>query len=89
MDGLPNPGDKSRQVLEIIGITSRRQLALIGPVAAYAMAKRSGANVSLNLLRALEGALTDIHWHEAARIRRTALRLALESYETLTISHDG
>ena len=43
------------------GGKSLPQLTAIGSVAAYLKAKRTGAKVSLNLLWALEGALTGLH----------------------------
>ncbi|MGH6637425.1 MAG: TfoX/Sxy family protein [Polaromonas sp.] len=79
--GLPNLGPKSQEVLAAAGITSIQDLRNLGSVAAYAKAKRSGANVSLNLLWALEGALTGLPWQEVAREHRTSLLLALEQYE--------
>jgi DNA transformation protein len=48
-------------------------------VAAYAQVKRTQPNASLNLLWALEGALTDTRWQDVARLHRTSLLLALES----------
>ncbi|WP_332777078.1 TfoX/Sxy family protein [Polaromonas sp.] len=78
---LPNLAPKSQQMLASAGITSAEQLRQLGAVAAYAKAKRSGANVSLNLLWALEAALTGLHWQEVARVHRTSLLLALEEYE--------
>lgn len=79
--GLPNLGPKSQQVMAQAGITSVEQLRKIGSVAAYVRAKRTGANVSLNLLWALEGALSGLHWQEVARDHRTSLLLALEDQE--------
>lgn len=78
---LPNLGPKSQQMLARAGITSALQLRELGSVAAYVKAKRSGANASLNLLWALEAALTGVHWQEVARVHRTSLLLALEEYE--------
>jgi len=63
------------------GITSVEQLRKIGSVAAYVRAKRTGANVSLNLLWALEGTISGLHWQEVARDHRTSLLLALEDQE--------
>ena len=63
------------------GVTSVEQLRQLGSVAAYVLAKRSGTNVSLNLLWALEGALTGVPWQEVARLHRTSLLLALEEHE--------
>jgi DNA transformation protein len=75
---LPNLGPKSRAALAAAGITTVAQLRRLGSVAAYAKAKQAGANVSLNLLWALEGALTGLPWQVVARERRTSLLLALE-----------
>lgn len=81
---LPNLGPKSQQVMAKAGISSVEQLRQIGSVAAYVRAKRTGANVSLNLLWALEGALSGLHWQEVARDHRTSLLLALEDQERRT-----
>lgn len=78
---LPNLGPKSQQMLELAGIASLDQLRALGAVAAFAQVKRSGANPSLNLLWALEGALTGLRWQEVAKEHRTSLLLALEQHE--------
>ncbi len=78
---LANLGPKSAAMLAGAGIESFEHLARVGSVAAYARVKRSGADVSLNLLWAIEGALTGISWKEVARERRTSLLLALEAHE--------
>jgi len=78
---LPNLGPKSQRVMASAGVTSVEQLRQLGSVAAYVLAKRSGTNVSLNLLWALEGALTGVPWQEVARLHRTSLLLALEEHE--------
>lgn len=75
---LPNLGPKSQVMLNNAGITTVEQLRQTGSVAAYLQVKHSGANASLNLLWALEGALTGIHWHAIARDERTRLLLALD-----------
>ena len=80
--GLANLGPKSRAVLAAAGIGSIDKLRRLGAVAAYAQAKRCGARVSLNLLWALEGALTGLPWQVVAREHRTSLLLALEQHET-------
>lgn len=63
------------------GVTSVEQLQAIGSVAAYALVKRTGGKPSLNLLWALEGALTGLPWQTVAREHRTSLLLALDEYE--------
>jgi DNA transformation protein len=78
---LPNIGPKSRQVLALAGITTLAQLRKLGSVAAYVRARQVGTNVSLNLLWALEGALSGLPWQTVAREHRTSLLLALEDYE--------
>ena len=74
---LPTLGPKSQVMLANAGITTVEQLRQLGSVAAFVQVKRSGANASLNLLWALEGALTGTHWR-VARGHRTRLLLALD-----------
>jgi DNA transformation protein and related proteins len=78
---LPNLGPKSQEILAAVGIASIEQLRSLGSIAAYSQAKQSGANVSLNLLWALEAALTGLDWQDVAHNHRTALLLALDDYE--------
>lgn len=78
---LPNLGPKSQAMLAAAGITSLAQLRQLGAVAAYSRVRRSGAKASLNLLWALEGALTGLPWQQVAREHRTSLLLALETHE--------
>ena len=76
--GLPGLGPKSQAMLAQAGITTVAQLRQLGSVRAYAQVKASGAHASLNLLWALEGALTDLPWQVVAREHRLSLLLALE-----------
>lgn len=78
---LRNLGKSSYQMLENAGIENLDQLQKLGSVRAYYMVKRSGQKPSLNLLWALEGALTDLHWTEVAREHRTSLLLSLDQLE--------
>ena len=78
---LLNLGPKSRAMLANAGIESLADLQRLGSVAAYVKVKRTGANASLNLLWALEGALSGMHWKEVAKAHRASLLLALEEYE--------
>lgn len=78
---LPNLGPKSARMLQTAGIKTLGDLRALGSVAAYAKAKRAGQSVSLNLLWALEGALTGERWQDVARKHRTSLLLALDEYE--------
>ncbi len=81
LERLPNLGPRSVAMLQQSGITTLTQLRQLGAVAAFSMARRSGANASLNLLWALEGALTGLPWQVVAREHRTSLLLALEQHE--------
>lgn len=78
---LSNLGPKSQEMLAHAGIASIEQLRALGSVAAFALVRRSGARPSLNLLWALEGALTGLSWQEVAREHRTSLLFALEDHE--------
>jgi DNA transformation protein len=74
-------GPKSEAMLMRAGITSVAQLQSLGAVAAYVIASRANGGVSLNLLWALESALTGVPWQTVARVHRTSLLLALEAAE--------
>ncbi len=78
---LPNLGPKSQQMLHAAGIDTLGQLRTLGAVRAYARVKRTGGRASLNLLWALEGALSGLPWQVVARDHRTSLLLALETLE--------
>lgn len=78
---LPNFGPKSQQMLAQAGIHTIEQLRELGAVRAYVQVKRSGACSSLNLLWAMEGALTGQHWQEVAKHDRLRLLLELEDVE--------
>lgn len=55
-------GPKSWAILEQAGIGTLEQLREVGPIAAYVRAKAVNGRVSLNLLWALESALTGLPW---------------------------
>jgi DNA transformation protein and related proteins len=78
---LANLGPRSAAMLAAVGITTLAQLRELGAVAAYVKVKRAGQPVSLNLLWALEGALTGSHWQAVAREHRTRLLMALYDCE--------
>jgi DNA transformation protein len=75
---LPNFGPKSQQMLESAGIHTVEQLRELGSIRAYLQVKRSSNGASLNLLWALEGALTGQHWQVVAKQERLRLLLELE-----------
>ncbi len=78
---MANLGPKSAQALAGAGITSMAQLRRLGAVAAYATVKQCEPKVTLNLLWALEGALSSLPWQTVARVHRTSLLLALEQHQ--------
>lgn len=78
---LPNFGPKSKQMLAQAGIKTVAQLRKLGSVRAYLQVKRSGGNASLNLLWAMEGALTGQHWQDVAKNERLRLLMELEELE--------
>lgn len=78
---LPNLGPRSAAMLAAAGITTLGRLRELGAVAAYVKVKRAGQPVSLNLLWALEGALTGTPWQAVAREHRTRLLMALDDCE--------
>lgn len=81
--GLLNLGPRSQQMLQAAGICTVAQLRKLGSVVAYARVKQSGVPASLNLLWALEGALTGLPWQVVAREHRTSLLLALEHVQDM------
>jgi DNA transformation protein and related proteins len=75
---LPNLGPKSEAMLLRAGISSERELRMLGAVNAYVAVRHVEPRASLNLLWALEGALTGLAWNAVARQHRTSLLLALD-----------
>ena len=76
---LPSLGPKSQAMLAGAGITSIARLRQLGSVRAYALVKETNPGASLNLLWALESALSGEPWQEVARVHRASLLLALET----------
>lgn len=81
MKSLANLGRASIHMLNDVGIQSEQDLRARGAIAAYLAVKASGANASLNLLWALEGAMTGRHWLAVAREDRTSLLMQLGDLE--------
>lgn len=71
---LLNLGPKSTLWLEQVGIRTLGDLKQTGAVAAYLLAKRQQPKCSLNLLYALEGALTGVRWNKLPEKTRQQLR---------------
>ncbi|WP_440027754.1 TfoX/Sxy family protein [Chromobacterium amazonense] len=71
-------GPKSAHMLAAAGIATVEQLRALGAVEAYVRVCEAQPGASLNLLWALEGALTDRDWRAVAREDRMRLLLALD-----------
>lgn len=78
---LRNLGAYSEKMLAKAGIRTEKRLKALGAVKAYVAVRRAGAKPSLNLLWALEGAMTDRDWKDIARTRRLELLTELEITE--------
>ena len=78
---LRNLGQASSKMLASAGILSEEQLRDMGSVSAYIAVKAAGFKPSLNLLWAIEGALTDRDWKEVSRSEKTSLLIQLDDYE--------
>lgn len=78
---LKSLGPRSQEMLARAGIRTVAQLRELGSVEAYVRTKRSNRGASLNLLWALESALTGEPWQDIARLHRTSLLLAVDERE--------
>jgi DNA transformation protein len=78
IESLTGIGRVSAAWLRRAGIRTRADLQRIGVVEAYKRVCGTGVKPSLNLLWAMEGALTDMHWTLLTPHRRDELRRLLE-----------
>ncbi len=79
ISSLRNLGKHSETMLRKVGITSIDQLAKVGSVKAYLLVKEKGLRPSLNLLYAMEGALTGEHWTTVSKKERGRLLTELDA----------
>ncbi len=80
IDNLRNIGPKSAALLRAAGIDSLENLREIGAVAAYRRLKFvDPRTVSMNMLWALHGALTDRDWKDIPGAEKERLRADAES----------
>lgn len=75
---MKNIGPASSRWLAAVGIHSLDDLRAIGVVNAYALVRGHGYNASLNLLWALQGAVTDVHWSRVPPHIKQELRQRLK-----------
>lgn len=78
IDDLQNLGPPSVEMPAREGVVSAKQLKARGAVAAFVTVKRAGGKSSLNVLWALEGALTNRDWKEVAKQERMSLLMRLD-----------
>jgi len=71
-------------MLRVAGVRSVAHLRRLGSARAFLRVQAAGQRPSLNLLWALEGALTGVPWREVARLERTRLLLELDDLQTLS-----
>ncbi len=76
---LRNIGPVSKRMLAAAGITSVETLRELGAVEAYRRVRSRDPRASLNLLWALEGAVSGRPWQQVARDDRLSLLLQLEN----------
>ena len=76
---LPGLGPKSLAMLAAAGLHGRADLEKLGSVRAYLRVQAAGQNTSLNLLWAIEGALTGQDWRMVAREERSRLLIELDA----------
>lgn len=81
---LPGLGPKSLAMLAAAGLHRRTDLERLGAVRAYLRVKAAGQNASLNLLWAIEAALTGQDWRVVAREERSRLLLELDAAQEAT-----
>jgi len=81
---LKGLGSKSESCLNEIGIKTRHDLELIGPIGAFLkLRKECSTKPSLNFLYAMVGALEGKHWAEIAKSEKGRLLIELDGYQEL------
>jgi TfoX C-terminal domain len=75
---MRNLGPKSEAMLAKIGVNSSLDLENLGAVEAFKQLQTSGEKVSLLMLYAMHGALTDQAWEMLPPDEKQALKLAVE-----------
>jgi DNA-3-methyladenine glycosylase I len=76
LNQLLNLGPTSTGWLNTIGVHNRRDLEKLGAVDTYVMLKANGYPASLNLVYAIDGALTGRDWKHLPAKRKTQLKAA-------------
>ena len=80
-DKLLNLGPRSLEMMSKAGIHSLEDLRALGSVEAYLKVRRVWKDASLNLLWAMEGAVSGRQWREVAKHDRLDLLTRLEAVQ--------
>jgi DNA transformation protein len=87
---LMNLGPASEKMLKAVDIRTPEDLEALGAVEAFRRVRDCELNPSLNLLYALEGALTGVPWNELPDELRARLLIAVDEYnEARRLRKDG
>ena len=81
---LPGLGPRSLAMLAAADIHGRADLERLGSVPAWLRVRAAGQDASLNLLWAIEGALTGQDWRVVAHEERSRLLLELDAAQEAT-----
>lgn len=79
LSDMRNLGPKSEAMLVAAGIHTPAQLEACGAVETFIALKQAGQAVSLNMLWAMEGALSNRDWRDVARDDKLRLLMELEA----------
>ncbi len=81
---LKGLGPRSEKCLNEIGIKTRSDLELVGPIRAFLrLREECSIKPSLNFLYAMVGALEDKHWTVIAKSEKGRLLMELDGYQEL------
>ena len=79
LSDMRNLGPQSETMLVAAGIPTPARLKTCGAVEAFIALKQTGQTVSLNMLWAMEGALSDRDWRDVVREDKLRLLTELEA----------
>lgn len=87
---LRNLGPVSERMLNAVGVHTAAELRDLGAVNAYRLLALRGHRPSLNLVWAIEGALTDVHWMDLSAETKARLKAELEApWDARGLLEDG
>jgi DNA transformation protein len=87
---MRNLGPVSERMLNAIGVHTAAELRGLGAVNAYRLLALRGHRPSLNLVWAIEAALTDVHWMDLPPETKARLKAELEApWDARSLLEDG